>query len=415
MDKYFICLANSYKHGGRCIAGIEIAFNSEGKLVIVRHPDGRPCWIRPVSNEPDGAIPNEIAQDIKLFSVIKLKDAIPIDTKPHVEDTKYSQMECRHGHFVQNEELLKLCLDRKHQNIFYFQGKAIRAEMVGRLDYSLMFIHPDNPQVYIDENREKSKYRMKFTYYGSSYDFPITDPVFLEEFKKNPDRYSQLPDLYLTLSLGLEFEGFHYKLVAAVILPPNLEVDDAESLIPDKEISYKDQQKQIHPNAYTKWSQEEDGLLKAMLKQGASINELMAQFKRNEGAIRSRVKKLYLDEKSNHWFDEYEQELTHLFDLKQDIDDRIATLRKKLLEQMEIHREEKIKSKRFTISYSPPRIAMQFDSELLKEENEDLYRSYCTLFDSKTFREENQELYKNYCKPIQKAASIVVRRNSINE
>lgn len=85
MDKYFICLANSYKHRGRCIAGIEITFNAEGKPTIVRHPDGRPCWIRPISNESDGAIPNEIAQDIKLFSVIKLKDAIPIATKPHVK------------------------------------------------------------------------------------------------------------------------------------------------------------------------------------------------------------------------------------------------------------------------------------------------------------------------------------------
>ena len=24
MDKYILCLANSYKHGGRCIAGVEI-------------------------------------------------------------------------------------------------------------------------------------------------------------------------------------------------------------------------------------------------------------------------------------------------------------------------------------------------------------------------------------------------------
>ena len=395
MDKYFICLANSYKHRGRCIAGIEITFNAEGKPTIVRHPDGRPCWIRPISNESDGAIPNEIAQDIKLFSVIKLKDAIPIATKPHVEDTQYSQMEWQQGHFILNEDLLKLCLDKKHQNIFYFQGKAIRAEMVGRLDYSLMFIHPENPQAYIDENREKSKYRMKFNYFGSSYDFPITDPVFLEEFKKDPDRYLQLPDLYLTLSLGLEFEGFHYKLIAAVVLLDNSNFGDSKSDMPDEKISYMDQQKQLHPNAYAKWSQEEDDLLKEMLKQGASIDELMTRFKRNEGAIRSRLKKLYLNEESNHWFDKYEQELASLLDLKKDIDDKIVALRKDLLQQMELHGEEKVNSTRFTVSYSPPKTIMQFDSKL--------------------FREENQELFVKYCKPIQKAASIVVRRNNKEE
>ena len=221
MDKYFICLANSYKHGGRCVAGIEIAFDTNGKPIIIRHPDGRPCWIRPISNEPDGSIPNEIAKDIKLFTVIKLTDVISRPNKAHVEDTLYSQMECRHGHFTQNEELLQLCLDKKHQNIFYFQGKAVPAQMVGRLNYSLMFIHPENIQAYIDESREKSKYRMKFTYYGSNYDFPITDPVFLEEFENNPKRFAQMSDVYLTLSLGLEFEGFHYKLVAAVIQNEN--------------------------------------------------------------------------------------------------------------------------------------------------------------------------------------------------
>lgn len=217
MDKYFICLANSYKHGGRCVAGIEIAFDANGKPIIVRHPDGRPCWIRPISHEPDGSIPNEIAKDIKLFAVVKLIDVISRPNKAHVEDTLFSQMECRHGHFIQNDELLQLCLDKKHQNVFYFQGKAVPAQMVERLDYSLMFIHPENTLAYIDEKREKSKYRMKFTYYGSNYDFPITDPVFLEEFKNNPEYFVQMSDVYLTLSLGLEFEGFHYKLVAAVI------------------------------------------------------------------------------------------------------------------------------------------------------------------------------------------------------
>lgn len=394
MDKYFICLANSYKHGGRCVAGIEISFNAEGKPNIVRNLDGRPRWIRPISNEVDGAIPNEIAQNIKLFSVIKLVDTVPTPNKPHVEDTKYSQMECRHGYFTNNDGLLKLCLDNKHQNIFYFQGKAIRSEMVERLDYSLMFIHPEKAEAYIDENREKSKYRMRFTYYGSHYDFPITDPVFLESFKKSPDAYKELKDVYLTLSLGLAFEGFHFKLVAAVIFPPDFEIGNAKSLSPQRETSYMDQQKQLHPNAYAKWSQEEDNLLKEMHKQGATLNELMVQFKRNEGSIRSRLKKLFMEEEPN-WFDEYEKELARLLDLKKDIDDRIAALRKDLLQQMEIHGEEKLNSTRFTINYMPPKTVMQFDS--------------------KSFREENQELFVKYCKPIQKRASIVVRRNNSDE
>lgn len=40
MDKYFICLANSYKHGGRCIAGIEVQVTSGGYNVVKEN--GRP-------------------------------------------------------------------------------------------------------------------------------------------------------------------------------------------------------------------------------------------------------------------------------------------------------------------------------------------------------------------------------------
>lgn len=257
MDKYFICLANSYKHGGRCVAGIEIAFDAEGKPAIIRHPDGRPRWIRPISKDSDGSISNEIAQDIKLLSVVKLTDAVPCPDKAHVEDTKYSQMECQHGCFIPSADLMELCLDNKHQAVFYFRGKAIPAVMVERLDYSLMLIKPDKAQAYVDEEREKSKYRMKFTYYGSNYDFPITDPIFLEAFRTKPECYTDLKNIYLTLSLGQEFEGFHYKLVAAVI-------QTGESLYQEKADD---------------WFEEYDKALENLIKQKKEIEEQIASMR----------------------------------------------------------------------------------------------------------------------------------------
>ena len=217
MDKYFICLANSYKYGGRCLAGIEIVFDAQRKPIIVHHPDGRPRWIRPVSNTADGAITTEVANGIELFSLVKISDVVPCPNNPHNEDVKYSKLQYQNGFFIKNDELLCLCIDNKHQNVFYSSGKAVPATMIEVLDYSLMLIRLDKAQAYIDEEREKSKYRMKFSYYGTNYDFPITDPFFLDEFKKDPERFSDLQNVYLTLSLGMEFEGFHFKLVAAVL------------------------------------------------------------------------------------------------------------------------------------------------------------------------------------------------------
>jgi hypothetical protein len=45
-------------------------------------------------------------------------------------------------------------------------------------------------------------------------------------------------------------------------------------------------------NAYKKWTQDEDYQLIALYQQGFSIFNLMIEFKRNEGAIKSRIKKL---------------------------------------------------------------------------------------------------------------------------
>ena len=181
-------------------------------------------------------------------------------------------------------------------------------------------IHPENAYAYCDEERENSKYRMKFTYFESNYDFPITDPVFLEQFKKNPENYSDLKGLYLVLSLGMEFEGFHFKLVAAVI--------QAE--------------KPLNPKG------------------------------------------------TEDWFEEYDKALEKLISQKKAVEEQIASLRSKIINQMEQRRLEKVDSSHFSVIYTPAKTIMQFDG--------------------KTFRLENEDLYSHYCKPHQKEASIVVRR-----
>jgi hypothetical protein len=267
-----------------------------------------------------------------------------------------------------------------------------------------MLIHPDKAGAYRDENREKSKNRMKFTYYGIEYDFPITDPAFLDEFKRVPERYADIPNVYLAISLGLEFEGWHHKLVAGVIIPTDFtKRQNADG------ISNIDQQKKIHHNAYAKWTTEDDEQLRNQVEEGVSIQELCRIFERNEGAIRSRISKLGLDignstphifcqdnshasSHNNHtnWFDECERELVRLLDKKSEIEEQINDVRAKILHGMESYCLETIQSEQFSVSYSPAKTVMQFDS--------------------KAFRTENEELYSNYCKPKQREASIVVKR-----
>ena len=331
MEKYFICLANSYKHGGRCIAGIEVVPQSDGSLGIVRHDDGRPRWIRPVSMSANGEIPNHLAESFKIFSLVKLTDVEPCPDNAHTEDVHCTRMEICPFELSPTKDFLNQLIDTQHQAVFYFRGKSIPTTIIDRLDYSLMLIHPDNACAYCDEERENSKYRMKFTYNGSNYDFPITDPVFLEQFKKSPDSYADLDGAYLVLSLGIAFEGFHYKLVATVLIPNDLDVTEKPQSIDESSLSYMEQQKLLYANAYAKWTPKEDAELLELLHKGMSIKELVKKFERNEGAIRSRIKKLTFEQLYNeNGFQSDEKELAYLIELKQEIERKIQALREKI-------------------------------------------------------------------------------------
>ena len=394
MDKYFICLANSYKRGGRCVAGVEIVFDANGGLKPVYDDDGRPRWIRPIATTTYGEIPNYVAEGIKLLSIVKLYNVVPCPNKPHTENVYYSKIEQCEFDLSNDVNIINHLFDNTHQSIFHNRGRAVSAEMSMGINYSLMLIHAENAYAYIDENREKSKNRMSFTYYGADYDFPITDPIFLDKFKKEPERYVIIPDVYLTLSLGLEFEGWHHKLVAGVIIP----TDGSQTNYVEGN-TYMEQQKRLHTNAYAKWTPEDDNRLKELYGKGTSVQELTQIFRRNEGAIYSRISKLGLEDErivpqqtDKNWFDKYDQELARLLDKRNEIDEQINEVRTKILEQMESYGLDKIHSEKLSVSYTPAKTVMQFDS--------------------RAFREENELLYINYCKPKQREASIVVKRNT---
>ena len=66
----------------------------------------------------------------------------------------------------------------------------------------------------------------------------------------------------------------------------------AESDTSDNGLSYMEMQKQMHPNAYAPWTDEEENALLFLWRQGKSISELAEILQRNTGSIRSRLKKI---------------------------------------------------------------------------------------------------------------------------
>lgn len=218
MEKHFVCLANSFKHGGRCIAGIEISIDENNQWEIKRKQDGSPQWVRPLSKEtPTGEIPIEEAFNIPLLSIVVLEGAVPHPDCAQTENVYYDEMKVIEYLEERKSQVLDKLVDLNHHTLFYNTGKSITSDVYMHGDYSLMMIKVDEAILYLDKSQEKKRPRLKFNYYGAEYDLPITDPQVWEQTKVATIRLGRHTNLYITLSLGLMHEGYHHKLVTTLI------------------------------------------------------------------------------------------------------------------------------------------------------------------------------------------------------
>jgi len=160
---------------------------------------------------------------------------------------------------------------------------------------SLAIIHPKKLEFRITSSFSGTKQlRARFDLGNGMFDLVVTDPIWKERLRnKNNGTYS-LSDvgidigipIYLTISLGEPLDGYCYKLVAAILQIPL-------PMIEKKEKAYSViEKRETYPNAYAKWSSDDDIKLCNKFRQGVPQNELAKLFQRNLGAIRSRLIKL---------------------------------------------------------------------------------------------------------------------------
>ena len=219
MEKLFICLANSYKHGGRCIAGVEIMMDEHQQLNVVKKNDGTPQWVRPISHStPTGEIPSSEAGNIPIFSIIRLLGVEPIPQSAHSENVYYQKID-RVDLVEYNEQLLERLTDNLHSTIFYNKGKSVSPDLFEQGDYSLMMIKAGCAHLYQERRDDKTRPRIRFQYLGAEYDIPVTDPHIWEKMRLGALRFGDYESMYLVLSLGVLHEGWHPKLVTTIIEP----------------------------------------------------------------------------------------------------------------------------------------------------------------------------------------------------
>jgi hypothetical protein len=217
-----VCLANSYKHDNRCVAGISLNTKK---------------WIRLVGRSVPGCLtvqetcyPN--GRQVALLDVFEAELGEKCGSNCHPEDvyvTGASWRPIRRFDGAGDAHLLGGYLNKGPAILEGYGDRVYTRKIEGKpVKTSLELIRPEDLWWWIREDFGKRKNRAIFRAGHVSrtrYDLAVTDPVWLEKLHALPAGiYSNSQFLQckpaktlITISLSEPFDGFHYKLVAGVI------------------------------------------------------------------------------------------------------------------------------------------------------------------------------------------------------
>ena len=215
-----VCLANSRKYYGCCIAGKEVS-KSESKK-----------WIRPVSSRNTGELQNN---EIKLKDggSPKLLDIITLSTKkyfPHFYQTE-NHLNDRKSVWVKKGEypisgLKDICDNAQSIWINGYDSTSGKNDRIPieitneKCESSLLLIQPEQLKLRIESGLTfKQRIRASFLHHDIPYNFAVTDSFADAYYADKPEGWYEIEkgEIYMCVSLGEPFQGFCYKLVAGII------------------------------------------------------------------------------------------------------------------------------------------------------------------------------------------------------
>jgi hypothetical protein len=223
--KRIVCLANSRKISGRCIAGKEIAGKGFGG------------WIRPVSSRPTGELSEydrhyQDDVDPKLLDVIDIQ---MIEHTPHGFQTENHVIDenaywglvrtCTPAELAEAIDNVPGVLWNNHSSSGNGLHDRISEAAAAQLQGSLLLISVSNLTISIAVEgaafgNAKRKVRGSFVLNNAPYMLSITDPTVEREYLKKPDGEYVAGPATLCVSLGETWQGYAYKLIAGVFFPP---------------------------------------------------------------------------------------------------------------------------------------------------------------------------------------------------
>ena len=218
-----VCLANSRKRGGRCIAGKELDETGTAWR-----------WIRPVSARPSHEI-SEAEYYLK-GKPIDLLDVVEIPCEksaPSGHQLENVQIDARFFWKRQDRVSWLALLDMVDRPApLWINGYSTHLGCNNRIPESQLnsaqgslrlialdrvFLHVDRKIQQLGDSKQAVK--ASFDYQGDHYCLDVTDPVIESYFLKTGAAEHELGEALACISLGEPWEGYVYKLAASIITP----------------------------------------------------------------------------------------------------------------------------------------------------------------------------------------------------
>jgi hypothetical protein len=219
--KRLVCLANSRKTGGRCVAGREWGGTDAGP------------WVRPVSARPHEEVSEherqyEDGSDPKVLDVV---DVPLIAARPRTYQQENWLLNpqaywIRQGRVAWDDLAgfadAPAVLWRNGFETYHGINDRLPLDQAETLTTSLHLLKTDVVTLSVFAPGAtfgdlKRKVYGRFRHAGAVYRLRVTDPVYERAYLAKPDGDYPLAECYLTVSLGEPWDGFCYKLIAAII------------------------------------------------------------------------------------------------------------------------------------------------------------------------------------------------------
>lgn len=229
VTKVIVCLANSYKHGGRCVAGIEIEPARPFAL-----PQNRVTWIRPVSHRPGHEV-NERERQYPGGEEPQVLDVVSVVLGKH-QPNGFQQENWLLDAASRWRKLGRIGWDElrlleQRPSSLWINGyhsysgtnDRVPVEHEHKVKSSLKIIHVDEVNIDVESPSPYSKdgrpsVRARFRFAGADYSLKVTDPVQREKFRAKGLGTYRSGKCFLTVSIAEKFDdGYIYKVVAGMV------------------------------------------------------------------------------------------------------------------------------------------------------------------------------------------------------